>query len=73
MESMSDGLAADNAPAVPSPPPAPAPSATSSVYPQSGDPVPGSATGPACTTVAGMFPGGEPGHRDATGFCVPDK
>ena len=48
-----------------SPPPAPAP--------LSGDPVAGSGTGPACTTVAGYYPGGEPGHVDSTGFCVPDK
>jgi hypothetical protein len=52
----------------------PAPSAAPSEYaPLSGDPVPGSGTGSACTTVAGMFPGGEPGHDDSTGFCVPDK
>jgi hypothetical protein len=46
----------------PAPPPAPV----------SGDPVAGTGTGPACTTVAGYFPGGLPGHEDSTGFCVPD-
>jgi hypothetical protein len=46
----------------PAPPPAPV----------SGDPVAGTGTGPACTTVAGYFPGGLAGHEDSTGFCVPD-
>jgi hypothetical protein len=36
------------------------------------DPTAGSGTGSACTTVAGYFPGGLPGHEDPTGFCVPD-
>jgi hypothetical protein len=47
----------------PAPPPAPV----------SGDPVAGTGTGPACTTIAVYFDGGLPGHRDSTGFCVPDK
>jgi hypothetical protein len=50
----------------PAPPPAPV----------SGDPVAGTGTGAACTTIAGYYPGGLPGHRDPkdpSGFCVPDK
>jgi hypothetical protein len=48
----------------------PQPSASPSF---SGDPSPGSGTGPACTTVPGYYPGGLPGHKDSSGFCVPDK
>ena len=54
----------------------PQPSASSAPQPSTsfqGDPTAGSGTGPACTTIAGYFPGGLPGHEDATGFCVPDK
>jgi hypothetical protein len=40
------------------------------------DPVAGTGTGPACVTPTnppGYFPGGEAGHEDKTGFCVPDR
>ena len=45
-----------------------------SCYPStgSGDPVTGTGTGVACTTVAGYYSGGLPGHEDPTGFCVAD-
>ena len=63
------------APAAPAAP-APAPSPSTSAPPVSGDPVAGTGTGPACTTVAGYFPGGLPGHEDERpgdqGFCIPD-
>jgi hypothetical protein len=49
-------------PSQPSPPPA-APSNT-------GDPSNGSGTGAACTTVAGYYQAGLPGHEDSSGFCV---
>jgi hypothetical protein len=50
----------------------PTPAAPAASPPPVTDPVAGTGTGPACTTVAGYFPGGLPGHEDSTGFCVPD-
>ena len=54
----------------PAPPPVPAPASTP--LPVT-DPQPGSGTGTACTSIAGYYPGGLPGHQDSTGFCVPDR
>jgi hypothetical protein len=51
-------------------PPAPAPA--SRPLPVT-DPQPGSGTGTACTSIAGYYPGGLPGHQDSRGFCVPDR
>jgi hypothetical protein len=51
-------------------PPAPAPA--SRPLPVT-DPQPGSGTSTACTSTAGYYPGGLPGHQDSTGFCVPDR
>jgi hypothetical protein len=53
-----------------SPPPAAAPA---QAPPLTGDPSAGSGTGAPCTTQAGYYPGGLPGHLDLRdGFCVPD-
>jgi len=65
----------------PAPTPTPTPSAPtpspSSSAPYTGDPVAGTGTGPACTSIAGYFPGGLPGHEDERpgdqGFCIPDN
>ena len=45
-----------------------------SCYPSagSGDPATGTGTGAVCTTIAGYYSGGLPGHEDPTGFCVAD-
>lgn len=45
--------------------PAPSPAATTN----SNSPAPGA---PSCTTIAGYYPGGQPGHLNASGFCVMD-
>ena len=36
------------------------------------DPLAGTGTGAVCTTIAGYYSGGLPGHEDPTGFCVAD-
>jgi hypothetical protein len=54
----------------------PAPTMTVTVAPPSATATPsgpdglGVANGVACTTVAGYYPGGLPGHLDSAGFCM---
>jgi hypothetical protein len=50
-----------------------APPALSSSSATGTDPTPGSSSGLVCVTVDGYFPGGLSGHKDSSGFCVPDK
>jgi hypothetical protein len=50
---------------------APAPP-TNQLEPDSSDPAPGTGTGGPCTTIAGYYPAGLPGHYGTGGFCVAD-
>jgi len=50
----------------------PAPSAAPAATPSPASANSPAAGAPSCTTIAGYYPGGQPGHLNSTGFCVMD-